>query len=451
MHREDEQEAGEGEEEEEVEVDEEGTEEQQNEEVALMQAHRGQGVGKPTPKEEAWKPLTATEKGRLAGVIRALLEFQTTVEPSLALLASIEAPPVMCGCNPDSDDERDFAVSFGELRPAIIRWLRSTPRHHAPTALEVVMGIPGRTHPEPATMQSIARQLQAEVQTAYDPLLDQVLRSWADSTDIGIVEEALKMAMEGYRKGPVQQALSRFRNRIAVLYNQLEQAVAPQTIVTMRVSLRERKNKEVPDRNGTQGQIAASSSSGETEKESSGAGIDSQVGSRPRRVKKRRVQKYRKVQLTPEDIAELSTIPRTRRARAAAPNTREQEVQTLSRRRQGISGAKPKTEAQLHHELHGDEQNGHSSRDTSPAPTSTRTLSQTSKRRRVRTCDVEENPEREIEAFRIWISPEASRRLEAQQRPQQLLQGQRRIEERNMWSKARRPGARHKHPRREAD
>ena len=96
-------------------------------------------------------------------------------------------------------------------------------------------------------------------------------------------------------------------------------------------------------------------------------------------------------------------------------STTERAVQTMSRRRQGVMGAKPKTANQLHHETHGDEQNGHSSRDGSRTPPATRTQSQTGKRRRVKNCDVEADPERDIEAYRMWISQEATDRLARQQ------------------------------------
>ena len=61
-------------------------------------------------------------------------------------------------------------------------------------------------------MQAIARQLQAEVSANCDPVLDQLLRHWSDSTDIGIVEEVLKMAASGESKDAVQKALANLRS-----------------------------------------------------------------------------------------------------------------------------------------------------------------------------------------------------------------------------------------------
>ena len=122
---------------------------------------------------------------------------------------------------------------------------------------------------------------------------------------------------------------------IAALYNQLDQAATPHTIVTLRVSLRERRAVSAPDNNGTQSRNESSASSGETERESRGARLNAPVREGPKRKKKRRMTERRKVRLTPEDIVARSTIPRARKARTAAPHTREQEVQTMSRRRQG--------------------------------------------------------------------------------------------------------------------
>ena len=173
-------EAAEGEEEEvEIEADEEV--EPQHEEVAMMQSNRKMAAGRATAKEEAWRPLTQPEKRRVAEIVKALLEFQTNAEPSLTVLAYVEAPPVLCGREPESEEDRDLDISLGELRPALLTWLWATPRQRVPAAVEA----PGRTHPEPATTQAIARQLQSEVRPGHNPILDQVLRSWSDSADIG--------------------------------------------------------------------------------------------------------------------------------------------------------------------------------------------------------------------------------------------------------------------------
>ena len=115
-------EAAEGEEEEvEIEADEEV--EPQHEEVAMMQSNRKMAAGRPAAKEEAWRPLTQLEKRRIAEIVKALLEFQTNAEPSLTVLAYVEAPPTLCGCEPESEEDRDLDISLGELRPALLRWL----------------------------------------------------------------------------------------------------------------------------------------------------------------------------------------------------------------------------------------------------------------------------------------------------------------------------------------
>ena len=165
----------------------------------MMQSH-----GRPTPKEESWRPLTPQEKERLAKVVMTLLEVQKNAEPSLSIMACLQAPPGPRDC----EAERDIEVSIGELRPAIIRWLRTTLREHVVDAVEVILGIPGRTHPDPILMQAAARQLQAATTVGASLLLDQLLRNWSDSADIGLVEELLRMAVESTNREAVQQALS---------------------------------------------------------------------------------------------------------------------------------------------------------------------------------------------------------------------------------------------------
>ena len=109
----------EGEEEEEVEVDEEAEAEPHHDENALMQSRRP-GEGRPTLKEEVWRPISTTEKNRIVEVVKALMETQTSAEPSLTVLAYLEEP-VLHGCGEASADEPDLEVSMGELRPALIR------------------------------------------------------------------------------------------------------------------------------------------------------------------------------------------------------------------------------------------------------------------------------------------------------------------------------------------
>ena len=131
------------------------------------------------------------------------------------------------------------------------------------------------------------------------------------------------------------------------------------------------------------------------------------------RTKKRKAKPTRRARLTRESILELSQIPSasgigSRMKRAGGCD----RADTLSQRRQGVIGAKPKPEGQRHHELNGDEMNGHGSRDGSPLPPTTRTSSQTGKRRRVKGCEETMGPEREVDAYRWWVSPAARERLD---------------------------------------
>ena len=199
------------EEEEEVPIEEDGELPPQDDETALMQSPSRLETSRPTPKEEAWRALTVRERQTLASTVRSLLGVQSNAEPSLVALAYVDTPPALAGCGLSPEEERQYGVSLSEMRPSILRWLWTTPREHVAGAVEAVLGVPGRTHPEPATMQAIARQLQMEVGEPSNPILEQVLRSWSDSADISIVEELLKMALEGAHQKAIQRAITRLR------------------------------------------------------------------------------------------------------------------------------------------------------------------------------------------------------------------------------------------------
>ena len=103
--------AGEGEEEE-VEVEEDAEVEPHRDTAALMQTRRT-GQGRPTPKEESWRPLTRSEKKRIAMVVRALLKFQDKAEPSLTVLAFVDEPPTMCDSGQGPEEERPPGFARG--------------------------------------------------------------------------------------------------------------------------------------------------------------------------------------------------------------------------------------------------------------------------------------------------------------------------------------------------
>ena len=181
-------------EDEEVEIEEPGAGETEDA-TALMQMVQAER-DRPTPKEESWRPLTKPEKRRIAKLVRTLLAFQDEAEPSLTVLAFVDDPPAMCGESNGPEQDPDLQVSIGELRPALVRWLWATPRQYVPAAIEVLFAVPGRTYQNQAAAQATARQLQSEVETLNNPLLDQLLRSWSDSSDAGLVEEALRIAKQ---------------------------------------------------------------------------------------------------------------------------------------------------------------------------------------------------------------------------------------------------------------
>ena len=119
-------------------------------------------------------------------MVRDLLRFQEEAEPSLTVLAFVDDPPAMCEGGTSPDEDRDLQVSFGELRPALTRWLWATPRQHVPAAIQVLLEVPGRTHQDQAAVQAAARQLQWDVEPQSNLTLDQLLRSWSDSSDAGL-------------------------------------------------------------------------------------------------------------------------------------------------------------------------------------------------------------------------------------------------------------------------
>ena len=242
---------------------------------------------------------------------------------------------------------------------------------------------------------------------------------WAPGPNFGAAASLAGFGSAGQENIPGRCArhpaggLRQQADRIAQLYNHLDSPVTPQTIVALRVNLREVVTPAYWRGLETETGQESGSSTGETEKESRAAGPKALRSQQIKRTKNSRGKPTRKPRLDPRDIRDLSTIPSRARTATSASVT-EQGVQTLSRRRQGVTGNKPKTMVQRQHELHGDEQNGHSSRDSSPTPAASRKCTQTGKRRRVKDCDVEQDPERDIEAFRMWISPAATARLDNQ-------------------------------------
>ena len=102
-------------EEEEVQLEEDAEIDPQHEEAALMQANRQLQAARPTAKEEAWRSLTRAEKQRLALAVKTLLEFQTSAEPSLTVLAFVETPAT-CACGMDEEDGGDLEVSIAALQ-----------------------------------------------------------------------------------------------------------------------------------------------------------------------------------------------------------------------------------------------------------------------------------------------------------------------------------------------
>ena len=74
------------------------------------------------------------------------------------------------------------------------------------------MGVPGRSHPEAGASQAAARQLQSAVESDPNPILQQVLRSWSDSTDIRVLEEALKLAAESRSRTAIEKTLDKLRS-----------------------------------------------------------------------------------------------------------------------------------------------------------------------------------------------------------------------------------------------
>ena len=117
-------------------------------------------------------------------MVKALLAAQTSRKPSLTVLAYIEEPAPQ-ECWEALVEGRDLEVSLGELCPALI--VGDTKTALAPSNRGGSGGA-GQDTQRPATVQAIARQLQAEVANC-DPVLDRLLRHWSDSADIGIVEK----------------------------------------------------------------------------------------------------------------------------------------------------------------------------------------------------------------------------------------------------------------------
>ena len=122
-------------------------------------------------------------------------------------------------------------------------------------------------------------------------------------------------------------------DRIEELYNQIGQTETPQVIVALRVALRGTGAQEPSEEMRREENQDSSTSSGETDRETRGAAQGVLQSKRPKHTKKRRVK------LTQKEVAELPRLI----AAAAVGNSREQGSQTLSRRRQGVMGAKKRS------------------------------------------------------------------------------------------------------------
>ena len=135
---------------------------------------------------------------------------------------------------------------------------------------------------------------------------------------------------------------------LAQLYNQVGEPEAPQGIVTLKVALRKPKPREgrKADRDLEQREAekeveeVASSSSGETVRESERAKHMAQRGPPQSRTKKRKAKPTRRARLTRQSILELSQIPSASGKGAGQSELVDVAVQTCSHK-EGRAASEP--------------------------------------------------------------------------------------------------------------
>ena len=141
-----------------------------------------------------WGPLSQAVRADLEHFLRRQLELQPHPEATLLLLAQLGArPPDGCsnGSAESSDNEE---ISVGTLRPGLVRLLWTSPSNLVPTVLAEVLALPGKPHEDPGHAQRTARNLEQSIPTKEQSEAEKVLfQSWRDESDIGIVQEALKL------------------------------------------------------------------------------------------------------------------------------------------------------------------------------------------------------------------------------------------------------------------
>ena len=98
---------------------------------------------------------------------------------------------------------------MGKLRAPLIRWLRTSPQSCLPRIIKTVLEIPGLAHPDPAALQRVARQLQSRKRwgQAAAGSMEAFLGHWRDSSDIGLVEEVLRLLARIKWRAALQEAL----------------------------------------------------------------------------------------------------------------------------------------------------------------------------------------------------------------------------------------------------
>ncbi|CAE7256224.1 unnamed protein product [Symbiodinium pilosum] len=233
--------------------------EQQGDEVAMMQM--------------------GAVRADLEHFLRRQLELQPHPEATLLLLAQLGArPPDGCsnGSAESSDNEE---ISVGTLRPGLVRLLWTSPSNLVPTVLAEVLALPGKPHEDPGHAQRTARNLEQSIPTKEQSEAEKVLfQSWRDESDIGIVQEALKLlASVAHQPEPSGEPWVSSENRetqsaqqtwveletileavpaetvqkvaaaLAMTYNDVDSLGPPPSLLRLRIALRERSCEQAQE------------------------------------------------------------------------------------------------------------------------------------------------------------------------------------------------------------
>ena len=90
----------------------------------------------------------------------------------------------------------------------LVRLLWTTPSHLVPNVLGAILALPGKPHEDPGHAQRTARNLEQSILRKEQSEMEKALfQSWRDESDVGIVQEALKLLASVAHQSAHKEAL----------------------------------------------------------------------------------------------------------------------------------------------------------------------------------------------------------------------------------------------------